>query len=296
MKKEIVEINEEKKIFRVTTVDERWYARPSTDPATGLPSYEFRPSASWIAGKYPKGIGYFKWLAEKGWDEAEAIKLERAQAGSKMHQACEQLALGNAVKHDDKFTNPETGAVEELTVEEYEAVISFKDWYESIAAMHPVVVATEFTIWADKYAGTGDLLIEVDRDDMPGEREIWLIDLKSSQNVFESHKIQLNMYFRAPIMIPLKGEDLGKEIEVVPTRMFILQIGYRRNKNAYKFTEVEKDNEMWQDAYRIWKREHGEEQPKQRDLPLAIEGIKKPEPEKTETEKLKVAKKINKAE
>jgi hypothetical protein len=32
------------------------------------------PSVTWISGFWPKGIGFYKWLADKGWDEAEAAK------------------------------------------------------------------------------------------------------------------------------------------------------------------------------------------------------------------------------
>lgn len=264
MKKEIKVLNNETKTVRITTVDERWYAREGTNPVTGLPEINFRPSASWISSKYPKGIGYFKWLAEKGWDEAEAIKLARAESGSKVHQACELIALGENVAIDQKFKNPESEHEEELTVEEYEAVISFRQAMDSIKHLNPKVIKTEFLIWADTYAGTADLLIEVDKEEGEG-REIWLIDLKTSQNIFDSHTVQLNAYFHAPIVIDEKT--------IVPNRMFILQVGYRKNKNAWKLTEVVDDMGKFQIAYQIWKYDHDGEAPKQRDLPLMIEGI-----------------------
>lgn len=279
MQKEIKLVDKERGIIRITTVDERWYSRETTNKETGLPEFEFKPSMSWIAGKYPKGIGYMQWLAKNGWDEAEAIKKSRGQSGSIVHHACEQIALGNDVAHDQLFENKEIGAMQELTVDEYEAVISFKNWYDSIVALNPKVIATEFIIWGEKWAGTGDLIIEVDREDMAGERELWLIDLKTSQNVFDSHTIQLNGYFSAPIIV--------NGTEIVPTRMFILQVGYRRNKNKYKLTEVEKDKTKLDIAYNIWNIDHGTEAPLQRDLPLVIEGIK----EKVEKVEKKVTKK-----
>jgi hypothetical protein len=74
MQKHIRVVDEKKRIVQVTTTDERWYVRESADEKTGLPSYKYVPSVTWIAGHYPKGVGFYKWLADKGWNEAEAIK------------------------------------------------------------------------------------------------------------------------------------------------------------------------------------------------------------------------------
>ncbi|KKK47059.1 hypothetical protein LCGC14_3158980, partial [marine sediment metagenome] len=46
MKKLIREVSNN--MVQITTVDERWYARPVKIPETGLPSYEFVPSVTWI--------------------------------------------------------------------------------------------------------------------------------------------------------------------------------------------------------------------------------------------------------
>ena len=67
----------------ITSLDERFYRRTEDGK-------DFK-SSSWVAGYTPKGIGYWKWLADKGWDEAEAIKLTRGNYGSKVHQAVEQM-------------------------------------------------------------------------------------------------------------------------------------------------------------------------------------------------------------
>lgn len=265
MKKEIITINDKLKTKRITTIDERWYARESINKETGLPEYEFKPSASWIAGKYPKGIGFYKWLAEHGWDEAEAIKKERGESGFKVHQACEKLSSGNPVKHDDKFTNPTTGNQEELTPEEYQAVISFREWFDTL--INPKVIAIEFLVWADRYAGTGDLIVEHGEE---GLRNTTLVDLKTSQYIWDSHTIQLNMYFHAPIEICDKD---GKCQQIKLSNQAILQIGYRRNKSLYKFTPIEKSMEQVELAYHLWKIEHGEEHPRQIDLPLEIPAI-----------------------
>jgi hypothetical protein len=71
MKKEIREVKDG--IVQITTVDERWYVKALKDEE-GILKVVFVPSITWIAGHYPKGIAFYKWLAGKGWDEAEALK------------------------------------------------------------------------------------------------------------------------------------------------------------------------------------------------------------------------------
>ncbi len=108
-------------VLRVTTTDERWYR---------VKEEEYVPSVTWIAGFYPKGIQFMKWLASKGWDEAEAIKNAAGNKGSKVHQAIEDLITGkkHEVIHNSMYMNHDTGILEELTVDEYASVISFNDF------------------------------------------------------------------------------------------------------------------------------------------------------------------------
>ena len=70
MKKMIID-TKTKGIVQITTVDERWYLKKD----------KFVPSSTWIANYYPKGIGFNKWLASKGWDRAEALKQEAGEKG-----------------------------------------------------------------------------------------------------------------------------------------------------------------------------------------------------------------------
>ena len=60
-----------------------------------------------------------------------------------------------------QFLNPCTEQLEELTVEEYDALASFVAWFKST---NPTVLSNEITVWSDKhnYAGTVDLVCEID--------------------------------------------------------------------------------------------------------------------------------------
>jgi len=245
MKKEIRTVNKEKGILQVTTFDERWYAKPETDKITGLPVFTFVPSVTWIADHYPKGIAFYKWLANKGWDEAEVIKQAAADKGSKVHKAICALIDGGTIKIDSKLINPETEKEEELTLEEYDAVMSFVEWHKEAK---PKILDREFVVWGNGYAGTVDLLCEIN-----GEQ--FIVDFKTSQYIWPSHELQVSAY--------------GATFEKLP-KLAILQLGYRLNKKKYKFTEIDFQMQEFMAAKLIWAKEQKGVEPKQKDYPLEI--------------------------
>lgn len=246
MKKEIRETKNG--IVQITTFDERWYAKSVKNPDTGLPEYKFVPSVTWIADYFPKGIGFYKWLGNKGWDEAEALKIAAGEKGSKVHQAISELIEGKEVKMDAKYLNKTTEKEEELSVEEYEAILSFAKWFKVIK---PKVKFKEMVVFNDRenYAGTVDLICEIDK-------ELWIVDFKTSPSIWPSFELQLSAYKHA------LGEDDG--------RLAILQVGYRKNKNGYKFTEIEDKYPLFLATKQIWANECEGISPSQKDYPLSI--------------------------
>ena len=245
MKKEIRTIDKEKGIVQITTYDERWYAKTFDNPTTGLPDYQFVPSVTWIAGHYPKGIAFYKWLADKGWDEAEAIKHAAGDKGSKIHLAIDFLLNGNTVAMDAKFPNKSTGQDEDLSVEEYAAILSFAEWYNEVK---PEILASEYVVWGDGYAGTVDLKCKIDG-------KVYIVDFKSSQYIWPEYELQLSAYKQAD-----KGVDA----------LAILQVGYKRNKKAFKFTEIEDKFPLFLAAKQIWANETASQSPLQKDYPISV--------------------------
>lgn len=233
-------------IIQITTLDERWYEKDG----------EFNPSVTWVAGSYPKGIYFYKWLAEKGWDEAEALKVAAGERGSKVHQACEELLLGNAVKMDSMFLNTTTKMEEELSVQEYEAIMTFKDFWEDMNSNHKVeLVGTEQVLWVPAkegekygYAGTRDIKVMVD-----GEPWIW--DIKTSKQIWTEYELQLSAYKHADPELPKIG---------------IVQVGYNLNKRGWKFSELEDKYDLFLHAKAIWEHENPDTKPKQKDYPAEI--------------------------
>jgi len=247
MKKEIREVRDG--IVQITTVDERWYVKAVKDEQ-GIPVVAFVPSVTWICGHYPKGIAFYKWLANKGWDEAESLKQSAGDKGSRVHKAIENLINGEEVRLDAQFDNSE-GKLEELSAEEYGCVMSFVQWFESVK---PEIIKAETTIFSEKnnFAGTIDFICKI------GD-EKWIIDFKTSQYVWPEYELQLSAYKKA--MEDLTGEQF---------KIAILQVGYKRNHKEYKFTALEDKFDLFLSAQKIWSNETSGQKPLQKDYPIKL--------------------------
>lgn len=259
MKKIIKEVDKERGILQVTTADERWYVKDVINPATKLPEFKYVPSVTWIAGHYPKGVQYYKWLSEHGWDESQALMREAGDKGSKIHEAISAILRGEEVRIDSKFINNSTEQLEELTMEECDAILSFVNWKKE---NNPETIAHDVTVYSDKYdyAGSIDYICKIDG-------KTWIIDFKSSQNIFPAYELQLSAYKK-----PIEGAefDVPGLMDVADINLAILQVGYRRNKNQYKFTEIEDKFPLFLAARQIWSAECDGEKPKQRDYPIIL--------------------------
>ena len=250
MKKEIRVVDKSNNVLQVTTVGERWYVRDKTNPETGLPQYEFVPSVTWICDFFPKGTPFYKWLASKGWDESQAIKSSAGDRGSRVHYAIRDLIEGREVAIDAKYKTADSDEEKELSLDEYECLMSFAAWVKDVK---PEFIGSEFSVWGDGYAGTVDAICLID-----GVR--WLIDWKTSQYLWPSMELQVSAYKHA----------LDESLDVSDLKLAILQVGYRLNKKRYKFTEIEDQFPVFLAAKTIWEKETKGVQPFQKDYPLRI--------------------------
>ena len=263
-------------ICQITTFDSRWYSKEVRSPDTGLPEMDFFESSSWISSYYPKGERFTQWVAKIGLEEAQKRMIEAGVKGSKVHLAAEDIMRGVKVPMDAKYPNKNNeGLIEELTVEEYEGIMSLVDWVDTVDIE---VLATEITAFNDKehYAGTVDLICRIDG-------QIWIIDYKTSPNIWPSHEIQLSSYKHLNFYGIFKELRIGIE-EWDNRKIAILQLGYKRSKTKkYKFTEIEDQFNLFLAVKKIWAKECAGIKPKQRDYPLAVQA-----------EKLKKESKVNK--
>ena len=196
---------------------------------------------TYITSFYPKGPQLTKWIAEQGWDEAEKKKTDAGARGSRIHAAVAALVGGGTVTPDMKFDGVE------LAVDEYAAVLNFRDWFE---ATRPEVLGSEFLIWNDEhnYAGTVDLKVKING-------EVWVIDLKSSKSVYPEYALQLSAY---------------KKCIPDATRIGVLQVGYTRSKSGWKFTELDDKFDVFLATKRVFENETAGAKPLQREFPLSI--------------------------
>lgn len=244
-------------IIQITTLDERWYIK-SVDGVD-----KFVPSVTWIAECYPKGIAFYKWLADKGWKEAEALKNAAGDKGSKVHFAIDDLLNGKEVKMDDKYINRTIEEEEELTLGEWECLMGFCNWRGSVE-LKPI--ATEITIFSDQYGYGGTI-------DFIGILNgfLWILDWKSGQYIWPSSELQLSGYKQGVF----ENKDLMKKIKelgfsIDDAKLGILQVGYNRNKKGFKFTEVEDKFDLFLSAKKIWENENKNVEPKQKDYPTSL--------------------------
>ena len=246
MRYEIKTIDEEKKITRITTVNERFYCKELEDGTK-----VFYPSSTWICDYYPKGVAYYKWLANHGWDEAEALKIAAGEKGSKVHQAIEELLMGKTLNMESQYLL-DNGESEELTLEEYECLMSFVAWFQETK---PKVICYEAAVFNNeyKYAGTLDMIFKFGNN-------TFLVDFKTSQYIWPSHKLQVSSYKHTDYV-------MKNHPEVKPA---ILQLGYRMNKRRYKFTEIDDCFDLFLSARKIWDFEVKDKQPLEREYPLEL--------------------------
>ena len=228
MRKIIKEMNKELGIVQVTIEDERWYTKSVMNRETKLPEILYVPSVTWITGHYPKGMGFYKWLADKGWDEAQALKVAAGDKGSKVHDAISMILRGEEVRIDSKILNKSTGVEEELTLEECDAILSFVKWRTENKVE---TIAFDVTVFSEKYgyAGTIDYICKIDG-------KTYIVDFKTSAEVWPEYELQVSAYKK-----PIESAEFNVDglYDVAAINLAILQIGYRRNKAGYKWNEVQ---------------------------------------------------------
>lgn len=290
MKKHIREVDEKKGIMQVTILDERFYSKQVTDETTGLPIIKYYPSISWIAGFYPKGVEFYKWLAAKGWDEAENIKTTAGDKGTKVHAAIEDVLNGVEVRIDSKYMNKTLETMQELTLEECDAILSFKKWQDETK---PIKLLTEATLLSDKFncAGTLDFLYRVEGEEA---NTIHLMDFKISKMVWKSYELQVSAYKQLVLEalvngdIIIEGLDLSQPINIICE---VILLGYTKNKAGFKLNVIPDKFDLFLSARSIWAEENDGASPSKKDYPIVLSAGVIPEVKVTDGEPIAKAKK-----
>jgi CRISPR/Cas system-associated exonuclease Cas4 (RecB family) len=142
---------------------------------------KFVPSVTKILGEtMPMPYALRKWIGDVGNEKAD-MKLEQAgDRGSRIHQACELLLCGGEVRLHEEF--PER--------RDQKCIASFIDWVNEYQPRYEkfdieLVVASQLG-----YAGTLDWFCYI-------KDEPYIVDLKTSAGIYDSHKLQITAYQHA---------------------------------------------------------------------------------------------------
>lgn len=255
MRKEIRAIDEKTGVVRITTSDERWYAKPVYKEDSGLPEFKVLPSVTWILSVYPK-LGLMRLRDEVGADEMELMKRLGGERGSKVHEAISSIIEGNEVRIDSKFINPNTGLEEELTAEEIRHVMSFVQWKNEVK---PRFIIWDKNIYSEKhgYAGTLDAIAEING-------EFFLIDFKTSKVITTEYAMQVASYREAIVNGENVFDELDEALRVVdefgkvsarPLNLAILQLGQKPLKtipSEYRWKVTENNFDLFLATRQIW--------------------------------------------
>lgn len=149
---------------RVEFLDQRFYK--NTDG-------NYYPSVTTILDAYPKGKRFEQWLKDMG-NEADDVVERAAKQGTNVHEAIEALLKGEKIEWKD------------YTLDEWKMILRFEEFYNS---SNMLIIAAEVNIVSTTIGvgGTIDIVCKIN-----GER--WLIDTKTSGDIYDNHFVQLATY------------------------------------------------------------------------------------------------------
>lgn len=170
------------KLDRIDFLDSRVYRR-----SEGV----YYPSVTSILQYFPKDKFFESWLKDMGYN-ADIVLEKAGREGSQVHDAAEKLVKGEEVR----WLNEDGTARYSLQV--WEMILKFHEFWTTI---NPELKLIEEFVYSDthQYAGTADLVVKINK-------EIWLIDLKTSNSLHDSYNLQLASYAKAI-------EELGGKID-----------------------------------------------------------------------------------
>ena len=218
----------------------------------------YYPSVTTILQYMPKNKFFDNWLKDVG-HNADLIMRKAAEEGTAVHNAVEQLIAGNEITWMDEYGN----AKYNLTV--WQMILKAADFFKT---HKPEVIAAEEFTFSDQfqYAGTADLIVKMDG-------EIWLLDVKTSNNLHRSYDLQLAAYAKA------WEEMFGQKID----RTGILWLKSTKRSASKKdgvyqghgweikvVDEIEKNFELFNTIYSLYKLDNPTTEPIYNSYPTKI--------------------------
>ena len=237
------------KLKQINFLDRRVYKRDE-----GV----FYPSVTTILSHLPKGKFFEQWLKDVG-HNADIVARKAAKEGTQVHEAAEQLVLGNEVAWMDDYGRAKYSQLV------WEMILKFADFWST---HKPELISAEDFVYSDqyKYAGTADLLVKMDG-------ETWLLDIKTSNQLTRSYNLQLAAYAKA--IEEVKG------IKVDRTGIIWLKAHSRKpstKKGVYQgkgwqvkvIDEIDYNFDLFMNVYKFYQLEHPTTEPIYQSYPTTI--------------------------
>lgn len=218
----------------------------------------YYPSVTTILQYMPKNKFFESWLKDVG-HNADIIMRKAGKEGTQVHEACENLVLGNEVNWMDDYGNAKYSEIV------WEMILKFHDFWTT---HKPKLISTEEFVWSDKnrYAGTGDLVVEMDG-------ETWLLDIKTSNSLHKSYDLQLASY--------AKAFKECKDINIQRTGIIWLKAHTRSASNKkgeyqgkgwkiVKSDDIDKNFELFMNIYELFKLDNPKVEPVYKKYPTTL--------------------------
>ena len=218
----------------------------------------YYPSVTTILQYMPKNKFFDNWLKDVG-HNADLIMRKAGKEGTQVHEAAEALVLGKEVNWMDDYGNAKYSQIV------WEMILKFYDFWSTYK---PKLISTEEFVFSDKfkYAGTADLLVEMDG-------EVWLLDLKTSNNLHRSYNLQLAAY--------AKAIEETKGIKIQRTGIIWLKANTRsasKKKGVYQgkgwqiktIDEIDYNFDLFQTIYKLYLLDNPNTEPIYKSYPTTI--------------------------
>lgn len=159
---------------KITIPDEHWYKSNKGEI--------YLPSVTTLLDAYPKGLAYTIWLKQVGMNASQILK-EAGEIGSNVHAAIDQYVKSGYLSYLSQ------DGKELFKFEEWELICRAMEFFTNFK---PEIIVHEFSFACDQlqYGGTIDMVCKING-------EIWLIDYKSGNAVYDSHYLQIAAYKKA---------------------------------------------------------------------------------------------------
>lgn len=169
----------------------------------------------------PTPVALRKWIGDVGNEQADKKMNDAAERGTAIHDACEVLLRGEDLYLNQPFLNHKGGQYS-FTNSDKKCIVGFVDWCNEFKPEIKSTDDIEFTV-ASKHGFAGTLDIFCYINDEP-----WIIDIKTSTGIYDSHKLQVIAYQQA--LYEMRG---------IKANVGILHLNYRTKKGYSLIDKIE---------------------------------------------------------